>query len=190
MRGGPSDKPLVGGLQVTVIGEWPVMEELNQRLGCAALSALSLPLWFLLLALAVPSNLAMIGAGLLFVISLPVGPMMLRRSRRLPRLVRIEVPAGSDPSAVLGAELVLVSRSGATRRALGGLRKLEVTTSVGPWPIILSFADGSRLRLPAEVVDLEGLLGELSRRCKGLEVLGADRLEPTVGRGADGASRP
>lgn len=178
----PTDLP---GKSAAVIGEWAVTDELNQRVGCGVLTALTLPLWFLLLGLAVSSNLALVVAAGLFVMSLAAGPVVLRRSRRLPRMVRIEHSPG------IGADMVLLSRSGECRRSLDDLRRLEVGASVGPWPIRLGFAKGSRLRLPADIENIGTLLEELRRRSPQLTMTGLDRLhQPGECRAPDHTDRP
>ncbi len=166
-----------------IIGEWSVTDEFNQRVGCGLVTALTLPLWFLLLGLAVSSNLALMVAVGLFALSLVVGPMVLGRSRRLPRKVRIELPAGTDGGPLTSAVLVAVSPSGERRRLLAELRRLDVGASVGPWPIRLAFADGSHLRLPADIEHLDTLLDELRRRCPLLTLTGLDRLHHEDGSG-------
>ncbi len=159
------------GQTAAVIGEWAVTEELNQRVGCGLSTALTLPLWFLLLGLAVASNLALLVAASLFVVSAAAGPVLVRRSRRLPRTIRLEGPTDGS------TELVLISRSGQSRRPVAALRRLDMGTSVGPWPIRLEFADGSRLRLPAEIEDIGTFLEELQSRCPQLVMTGFDRLD-------------
>ncbi len=71
-------------------GQWAISEEFSQRLGCGVITAVLLPLWFLLLLFVVPANLAMSVSAVLFVLSSGFALAALRRARRLPRVVRLE----------------------------------------------------------------------------------------------------
>ena len=140
------------------VEEWTISDELAQRLGCGVLSALTLPVWFLLLSLAVQSTLALGVSVLLLLASVAVGLVVLRRNRRLPRTVQLDV----------ADHLVTVARAGRVSRPLADLRTVEIGTSLGVWPMRLGFADGSTLRLPRELGDLDALLAALRRRCPGV----------------------
>ena len=140
------------------VEEWTISDELAQRLGCGVLSALTLPVWFLLLSLAVQSTLALGVSVLLLLASVAVGLVVLRRNRRLPRTVQLDA----------ADNLVTVARAGRVSRPLADLRTVEIGTSLGVWPMRLGFADGSTLRLPRELGDLDALLAALRRRCPGV----------------------
>ena len=139
-----------------VDAEWSIREEFAQRLGCGVIAAVLLPLWFAVLFLAVESTLAIAASGVLLVLTVLLAALALRRARRIPRLVRIED---------CGKTLCTVSRSGVVSRPLAELRRVDIGTSLGVWPMVLSFADGSRVRLPKELDDLPDFLDALRRRC-------------------------
>lgn len=130
--------------------EWVITDEFAQRLGCGVLTAAVLPVWFLLLLFAVDSVLALFVTGAIFLLTAGFAAAATRRARRLPRLVRIE-------SGVLTTE----ARSGSRSRALADLSSVEIGTSLGVWPVRLTFADGTDLRLPRELDDLDGFLDAL-----------------------------
>lgn len=134
--------------------EWLITDEFAQRLGCGVLTAGVLPVWFLLLLLAVDSAPAVIVTAVLFLLTVGFALAAVRRTRRLPRVVRVD---GDDV-------LSTVARSGVRALPLSELRGVDIGTSLGVWPIRLSFHDGTVLRLPRELDDLEGFLATLRQR--------------------------
>lgn len=134
--------------------EWLITDEFAQRLGCGVLTAGVLPVWFLLLFFAVDSALAVLVTGALFLLTVGFALAAIRRTRRLPRAVRVD---GDDV-------LSTVARSGVQTRPLSGLRGVDIGTSLGVWPIRLTFEDGTVLRLPRELDDLDGFLTTLRQR--------------------------
>lgn len=149
-------------------GVWVIRDELAQRLGCGVLAAIVLPLWFLILGFAVESSLALAVSGLLLVVAVLVAAVALRRARRLPRVVRI------DGDGRLSAE----AKAGVVTRPLAELRRVDIGTSLGVWPVRLAFADGSTLRLPRELDDLDGFLDMVRRRCPHVVVADRNPVQP------------
>ncbi|MCC6435241.1 MAG: hypothetical protein IT196_09450 [Acidimicrobiales bacterium] len=160
-------------------GQWAITEEFSQRLGCGVLTAVALPVWFLVLVFVVPSNLALLVALALFALTTAFALAALRRARRLPRCVRIE-----------DGTLVAEARGGVRRFPLAGLQRVDIGTSLGVWPVRLSFADGSVLRLPRELDDLPGLLAVLRRARPDLVVQDHNPPDGADHNPADGADRP
>lgn len=153
---------------------WAITEEFSHRLGCGVFTAVLLPVWFLVLVLVVPSNLALTVTLVLFVLTSAFAVAALRRARRLPRAVHLE-----------GATLVAEARSGTRRLALAGLERVDIGTSLGVWPLRLSFADGTVLRLPRELDDLAGFLAALRHAVPGVVVHDHNPPDPDPDRGVD-----
>ena len=120
----------------------------------------SLPVWFLLVLLVVDDPLAIAVAVVVLVLTVVVAVGALRRARRVPRVVRL-----------VDGMLVTESRAGSVRRPVAELRSVDIGTSLGVWPVRLRFADGTLLRLPRELVDLDGFLDALQRGRPGLTVV-------------------
>jgi hypothetical protein len=151
-------------------GTWTISEELGQRLGCGAVTAAVLPLWFLLLLFVVDSNLALAVCGGLFLVAAVAAVAAVRRIRRLPRTVHLA-----------GDRLSTTSRAGTVSRPLAELRSVEIGTSLGVWPVVLCFADGGTVRLPRDLEDFDGLLAALRARRPDLPVIDHNPPEPVDG---------
>lgn len=155
--------------------EWTIKEEFAQRLGCGVSAAVVLPAWFLLLLFVVETTVALAVTGLLFVLAVVFAALALRRTRRLPRTVSID----GD-----GATIATESRAGPRRRPLAELRRIDIDTSLGVWPMRLGFHDGVVWRLPKELQDLDGFLATVRRLVPGVVIVDHNPPEPDLAQGA------
>jgi len=153
---------------------WAITDEFGQRLGCGVVTALILPVWFLLMLFAVDDPVAMLVAAVLFVVTTLFAGLALRRARRLPRSIEL------DAEGMLCTE----SRAGRRRHPVEQLRRVDVGTSLGVWPLRLTFSDGTVWRLPRELDDLDGFLTVLAERVPGLIVQDHNPAEPGAGPAA------
>ena len=150
------------------VRRWEITDEFGQRLGCGVITAVILPVWFFLILFAVENTAALTVAGVLFVVTAVFAALALRRARRLPRSVEL------DTDAVLAT----LSRSGRRERPVDQLARVDLGTSLGVWPLRLTFADGIVWRLPRELDDLDGFLAALQECNAALMIADHNPPEP------------
>jgi hypothetical protein len=148
-------------------GEWAISDELAQRLGCGVAASVILPVWFLMVLFVVDDPIALTVSSVVLVLTVVVAGLALRRARRVPRAVRLD-------NGVLTTE----ARSGKASRPVADLARVDLGTSLGVWPLRLTFADGSVLRLPRDLDDLDGFLDALRASRPGLPVVDHNPPEP------------
>jgi hypothetical protein len=154
-------------------GEWVISDEFGQRLGCGVSASVILPVWFLLVLFVVDDPLAVVVSAVVLVVTVVVAGLALRRARRVPRAVRLE-------DGLLTTE----ARSGRSSRPVAELTRVDLGTSLGVWPLRLTFTDGSVVRLPRELDDLDGFLAALERHRPGLPIVDHNPPEPPADPGA------
>ena len=149
--------------------QWVTSPDFRARVGCASITAILLPVWFLAIFLAMSKEwgVSAIATSALLVVLAFVGASIGGR-----RLWRAPVAVQLSPEGQLG----LVSRRGSLHQvgrprlvhvaALPGLRSVRVTVE----------PSGSEVRLPGDLEDLDGFLAELRFTVPGVEVL--DQREP------------
>ena len=134
--------------------QWTTSPDFKARVGCASLTALLLPLWFLAIFLGVKADkgLAAVGvAAFLVVLAFAGSAIGVRRLWRAP----VAVSLGSDGS------LVLLSRRG-RGRTVGRPRSIEVGALAGLASVRVSVdPSGEEVRLPGDLEDLDGFLAQL-----------------------------
>lgn len=156
------------------VRRWEITDEFGQRLGCGVIAAVILPVWFFLILFAVDDAVALAVAAALFVVTAVFAGLALRRARRLPRSVEL------DADSVLATE----ARSGRHERPVDQLARVDIGTSLGVWPLRLTFTDGTVWRLPRELDDLDGFLTALQERNASLVI--TDHNPPEPDGAADG----
>ncbi len=162
----------LGADMAEAIQRWMITEEFGQRLGCGVITAVIVPLWFLGLMFAMSDLVALMVAGGFFVVAAVFAVLAVRRARRVPRVVQLDV------EGLLSTE----SRSGRCERPVQQLARVDIGTSLGVWPLRLSFGDGTVWRLATQLDDLEGFLAALSDRVPHLVVLDRNQAGPPVAR--------
>jgi len=155
-------------------GEWAISDELAQRLGCGVAASVILPVWFLLVLFVVDDPIALTVSASVLVLTVVVAGLALRRARRVPRAVRLE-------DGVLTTE----ARSGRSTRPVAELARVDLGTSLGVWPLRLTFTDGSVVRLPRDLDDLDGFLDALRASRPGIPVVDHNPPEPPGPAGMD-----
>ena len=133
--------------------EWRVSEEFEHRLGCGLLTAVGVPAWFGVMALALgrdATGLAVVVAFVLFAISAAVGLPALRRLRRMPTCIALE-----------DGWVHLSGRGPALALPVSALASIEVGANVGLESVRLHTTRGRTVRLPGDLEDLDGLIAAL-----------------------------
>lgn len=149
--------------------EWATSADFRARVGCASITAVLLPIWFLAIFLAMKKEWglsAIAVSGVLVILAFAGAALGGRRLWRAPIAIQV-----SD-EGVLG----LVSRRGALRHvgrpravdiaALPGLRSVRVTLD----------SPSAEIRLPGDLEDLDGFLRQLRAVVPSLDV--TDRRQP------------
>lgn len=148
--------------------EWQVTDEFSQRLGCGAVTALVLPLWFVVMWLALRANvLALWLTTALGLVAVVGGAVGFARIRALPRRIELDVDAG---------ELRFIARRGTSTRPAAALTAVHIGSSVGIAPVRLTFAGAPPVRVPRELDDFDGFVAALRGVAASLAV--TDRSAP------------
>ncbi len=153
------------------VRRWEITDEFGQRLGCGVITAVILPVWFFLILFAVDDTAALAVAAGLFVVTAVFAGLALRRARRLPRSVEL----GGD---AVRATVATLSRSGRREAPVDQLARVDIGTSLGVWPLRLTFVDGTVWRLPRHLDDLDGFLAALQERNAALVITDHNPPEP------------
>ena len=146
--------------------EWRMSRDLATRVGCTAVAATVLPLWFGAVFLVVKKEWGAltlaVAAG--FAVAACVGGVIgWRRALGAPRAVVVE----DDGSIAL-----LRGRGGRVRRVLDApLLSMEIGASAGLGAIRVKARNGQTVRLPAALDDFEGFLAALQSSNSALSVL-------------------
>lgn len=148
--------------------QWSTSPDFKARVGCASLTALLLPVWFLAIFLAVERDWglsAVAAAGLLLILAVAGSALGARRLWRAPLAVRL----AEDGT------LVLVSRRGRSR-TVGRPQAVEVAALAGLASVRVTLEPpAASVRLPGDLEDLDGFLAQMQSLVPGLAV--TDRRE-------------
>ncbi|MEA3216127.1 MAG: hypothetical protein QOJ19_2283, partial [Acidimicrobiia bacterium] len=121
--------------------EWRVTEEFRHRLGCGLITAVGLPAWFAVMALALGREtigLAVVVAVVLLAISAVIGISAFRRLRMLPTTVVLDVDGW----------LRVTGRRVALALPAEAITEIEVGASPGLESVHLHTRQGRTVRLP------------------------------------------
>jgi len=132
---------------------WRVTDEFAARLGCGLITALTLPLWFGLMFLAVDRGSSDAGIWILsviFVASLGGAIVTWIRIRSVPRQIilnndRLEIDRGGGPRTIPVADIETVR--------VGERGRLR--------PVSLELAGGRKVKMSRDLADFEGFLTAL-----------------------------
>ncbi len=142
--------------------EWRVSEDFSHRLGCGLLTAVGLPIWFAIMALALGREatlLAFVVALVLFLVAAAVGFPALRRLRRMPTTVVLE-----------DGWLHLSGRGPALALPVDAVTSIEIGPNIGLESVRLQTRQGRTVRLPGDFEDLDGMVAALEAAHPGLSV--------------------
>jgi hypothetical protein len=131
-----------------------VTEEFRHRLGCGLITAVGLPAWFAVMALALGREtigLAVVVAVVLLAISAVIGISAFRRLRMLPTTVVLDVDGW----------LRVTGRRVALALPAEAITEIEVGASPGLESVHLHTRQGRTVRLPGDLDDLDGFLQAL-----------------------------
>ncbi|MDH4145131.1 MAG: hypothetical protein OEY23_08180 [Acidimicrobiia bacterium] len=133
---------------------WAVNDQFRNRVGCGVATAVGLPVWFAIMALALggaASQLAFTAAVLLCALSAAVGISAARRFRNLATEIRLEE----------GAWLRLRGSRMRMDVPVEALAQIEVGAVAGFSSIRLTTTKGRLIRLPGDLDDVDGLVAAL-----------------------------
>lgn len=148
---------------------YEISEEFGHRLGCGMVTAASLPVWFLLVLLALDPSASgfAVTAALVVLVAVGIGAVVgARRIRRVPRQVTV---TADD-------RLVLDAPAGVRSIHLDDLERIEIGSTSGVLPIRVVVRDGADARFSRDLIAVDDLLDELCRRRPGLTVTGGEWL--------------
>jgi uncharacterized membrane protein YgcG len=159
--------------------EWRVTEEFRHQLGCGLITAVGLPAWFAVMALALgreTSGLAVVVAVVLFAMSAVIGISAFRRLRVLPTTVALDADGW----------LRITGRHIALALPAEALTEVEIGASPGLESVHLNTRQGRTVRLPGDLNDLDGLLSALRQANPAVVVIDHRRSD---GEGQSGEKR-
>lgn len=146
--GDPEPQPAPEGRR-----EWHVTPEFRQRLGCGLITAVGLPIWFGVMALALGRDVSVLAFGvaiLLFCIAAAVGIPAFRRIRRLPTAISLD-----------DGWVQLSGRNGGMALPVDAITSIEIASGSGLESVRLHTRQGRVVRLPGDLDDLDGLVAAL-----------------------------
>ncbi|MDY7103029.1 MAG: hypothetical protein S0880_17755 [Actinomycetota bacterium] len=148
---------------------YEISEEFGHRLGCGMITAATLPVWFLLVLLAIEpsdSGLAVTVASIVLVAVVIGAAIGFARIRRVPRTVTV---TADD-------RLVLDAPAGTRTIDLDDIDRIEIASTSGVLPIRIVVRDGADTRLSRDLQRVDDLLDVLCERRPDIDVTGGEWL--------------